>query len=181
VGIDSLKSLRNGKVQIEAGNKEDIEKLTRNIHEKCGDILQVIVHRLRNPRLVIYNIPEDISTQNIEETIIAQNPELTLNKGDINAKLSYVTKRHTRNLVIEVSAPTQRLLIQNKIKLGSIICSLRDYLVANRYFRCSKFNHRFQECRGIESCPLCAENHALKDCSASSELQMHKLPHFQHE
>jgi hypothetical protein len=60
VGINSLKSLRNGKVQIEAGNREDIETLTKGIHEKCGVKLEVIVHRLRNPRLVIYNVPEDI-------------------------------------------------------------------------------------------------------------------------
>ena len=169
VGISSLKSLRNGKVQIEADNKEDIEILTKDIREKCGDKLEVIMHRLRNPRLVIYKIPEDISTQNIEETILAQNPEFNLDKGDINAKFSYVTKRHTRNLVIEVSAQTRRMLIQKKIKLGWIICSLGDYLVANRCFKCSTFNHRFRECRGIETCPLCAGNHALKDCSASSE------------
>ena len=60
------------------------------------------MHRLRNPRLVIYNNPEDISTQNIEETILSQNPEFNLNKEDINAIFSYVTKRHTRNLVIEI-------------------------------------------------------------------------------
>ena len=131
--------------------------------------MEVIVRRLRNPRLVIYNIPEDISTQNIEEIIVAQNPEFNLNKGDINAKFSYVTKRHTRNLVIEVSARTWRLLIQKKIKLAWIICSLGDYLVASRCFKCAKFNHRFRESRGIETCPLCAWNHALKDCSASSE------------
>ena len=58
------------------------------------------MHRLRNTRLVIYNIPEDISTQNIEENILNQNPEFNLNKGDITAKFTYVTKRHTRNLVI---------------------------------------------------------------------------------
>ena len=160
MGINSLKSFRNGKVQIEAGNKEDIEILTKDFHEKCGDKLEVIVHRLRNPRFVIYNIPDDISTQNIEETILAQNPEFNLNKGDINAKISYETRRHTRKLVIEVSARTRRLLIQKENKLGWIICSLGDYLVANRCFKCSKFNHRFRERRGIETCPHCAGNHA---------------------
>jgi hypothetical protein len=57
VGINSLKTLRNGKVLIAAGNKEDIEILTNDIHEECGDKLEVIVHRLRNPRMVIYNVP----------------------------------------------------------------------------------------------------------------------------
>ena len=118
MGINSLKTLRNGKLQIEAGNKEDIEILTKDIHEKCGYKLVVSVHRLRKSRLLIYNIPEDISTQNIEEIILAQNPEFNLNKGDIAAKFTYVTKRHTRNLVIEVSARTRRQLIQKKIKLG---------------------------------------------------------------
>jgi hypothetical protein len=87
VGINSIKTLRNGKVQIEDRNKEDIDKLTKDINEKCGGKLLACVQTLRNPRLVIYDIPEDITTQNIEDTIIAQNPELNLNKGDIIAKL----------------------------------------------------------------------------------------------
>jgi hypothetical protein len=95
VGINSLKAFRKGKVQIEAGNKEEIEKLAKDIQEKCGDKLEVTVHRLRNPRMVIYNTPEDISTQNKKETIITQNPELKLNTGDIKAKFSYLMKKHT--------------------------------------------------------------------------------------
>ena len=70
VGINALKTLRNGKVQIEAQNK-DIDKLTKDINEKCGDKLTVSVRKLRNPRLVIYDIPEDITIQNIEDKIIA--------------------------------------------------------------------------------------------------------------
>jgi hypothetical protein len=74
VGIKSIKSLRNGRVQIETGSKEEVEKLTKDINEKCGQSLQAQVHRRRNPRLVIYNIPEDISTNNAEEIILGQNP-----------------------------------------------------------------------------------------------------------
>jgi hypothetical protein len=101
VGINSLKTLRDGKVQIEARNKEDIDILSKDINEKCGDKLSVTVQTLRNPRLFMYDIPEDITTQNVEDTIIAQNPELKLNKGDIIAKFVYVTKRHIRNLVMD--------------------------------------------------------------------------------
>jgi len=65
VGINYLKVLRDGRVQIETGNKEEIEIMTRDINDKCGDNLEVNTHKLRNPRLVIYNIPETISTRNI--------------------------------------------------------------------------------------------------------------------
>jgi len=38
--------------------------------------------------------------------------------------------------------------------------------VANRFFKCSRFNHRFWECRGTETCPLCAGSHRLKEFAA---------------
>ena len=169
IGINSLKSLKNGKVQIEASNKEDIDKLTRDIHEKCGDKLVASVQKLRNPRLVIYNIPDEISVQNIEDILIAQNPELQLTTGDINAKFAYVTKRHTRNLVLEVSAETRRRIIQRRVKLGWLMCNTGDYLVANRCYKCSKYNHKHKDCRGNLTCPLCAGNHTLKECTATLE------------
>jgi len=66
--------------------------------------LEVNIHKLRKSRLVILNIPEDISTGNLEDTFIAQNPDLNLKKGDIQVKFSYETKKHIRNLVMEVGA-----------------------------------------------------------------------------
>ena len=68
VGMNSLKSLKNGRVQIETSSKEEIEILTKDINEKCGGELVANVHTLRNPNLIIYNVPEDISTLNISES-----------------------------------------------------------------------------------------------------------------
>ena len=76
VGINALKSLRNEKIQIETGSKKEIEILTKDINENCEGKLEAKVHTLRKPKLAIYNIPEDISVQNIEETMHAQNSEL---------------------------------------------------------------------------------------------------------
>jgi hypothetical protein len=97
VGINTLKTLRDGRVQIETGSKEEIDTLKDVINDKCGDKVAVNVHKLRNSRLVIYNIPENISTENVEDTLIAQNPELNLEAGAITAKYTYDTKRRTRN------------------------------------------------------------------------------------
>ena len=66
--------------------------------------MEVNIHKLRKSRLVILNIPEDISTGNLEDTLIAQNPDLNLKKVDIQVKFSYETKKHIRNLVMEVGA-----------------------------------------------------------------------------
>jgi hypothetical protein len=125
---------------------------------------------LRKPRLIILNVPEDISTTKTEDSILKQNPGLCLKKGSIAAKFTYVRKKMYRNAVVEVGggADTRKTLLHRKIKVGWQICRIEDYLVAIRCFKCSKFNHRTQECRGEVTCPLCAGPHTLKDCKGDT-------------
>ena len=37
----------------------------------------------RKPRMKIHNIPEEITTDNIEDTLRAQNPDIGIVKGEI--------------------------------------------------------------------------------------------------
>ena len=39
----------------------------------------------------IHNIPEEINTDNIEDTLIAQNPDIGIVKGEITPKFTYET------------------------------------------------------------------------------------------
>jgi hypothetical protein len=48
---------------IETGSKEEIEKISTSITETCGKELEAKVQELRNPRLVIYNIPVGITIE----------------------------------------------------------------------------------------------------------------------
>jgi len=131
--------------------------------------LEAHIHRLRKPRVIILNVPEEINTANIEDTINRQNPNLNLEKGDIKAKFTYDTKRKNRNAVVEVGADTRKTLIRNKIKLGWHVCRTDDYVTATRCFKCSKFNHRLTECRGEVTCPLCAGPHTIKECKSDTK------------
>jgi hypothetical protein len=116
VRINKFKLLNNGKVLIETNTKQEIEALEKDINSKCGGDLEATIHKLRKPRLVICNIPEDITTNNIEDILLAQNPDLGLNKGDIDAKFIYVPKNKHRNLVMEVGAQIRKMLIKTKTK-----------------------------------------------------------------
>ena len=103
VGVRTLKSLKDGRVLIEAGTTEEINKLKQTIQEKCGGGgLEVVAPQLRKPRVVINNVPNDITVGNLEEVIIAQNPELELVRGDMEAKFMYSTKRGQNKIVVEV-------------------------------------------------------------------------------
>ena len=103
---------------VESSSKNEIEALGKKIGEKCGEELEVNTQNLRNPRLVLLNIPEDITFENVEETLTIQNPELDLKEGDIRAKFCYTTQREKRNLVTEVDSGNRKKLLQARIKLG---------------------------------------------------------------
>jgi hypothetical protein len=176
VGITSLKSLRDGIVMIETSSKNEIETLGEKIGEKCGEELEVNIQKLRNPRLVLLNIPDDITVENVEDTFTVQNPELDLKEGDIRAKFCYTTKRETRNLVIEVESGIRKKLMQARIKLGWAICKVDDYMVPKRCFRCSGYNHNFRHCKGEETCPfLRGEPQTKRMQGHQTRVQMHQL------
>ena len=59
-----------------------------------------------------------------------------MNVGDIEAKFSYETRKHTRNVVIEVSVQTRKLLLDRRVKLGWQICKIEDYVVVSRCYKC---------------------------------------------
>jgi hypothetical protein len=74
----------------------------------------------------------------------------------------YTTKWGQTKIVIEAGPDTRRKLQQKKLNIGWQICNVADYLAATRCFKCSRFVHRHKECKGEETCPLCAEGHKLK-------------------
>ena len=115
--------------------------------------METNIQRPRKPRMKLHNIPEEITKDNIQDTLIAQNPDIGIVRGEITLKFTYETKRHPRSIVIEVSSQTRKKLIHNKVKLGWINCSIEDYLVATRCFKCSRFNHRMGGLQGIRNMP----------------------------
>jgi len=166
VGISAFKTLKDGRILIEVGSKEERERISNRITEKCGKELEAKIQELRNPRLVIYNIPEDVTLENATKTIQEQNSELQPEECDLIAKYIYRTKRNIRNIVLEVTPHARRQLMNSKIKIGWFICKAADHIHVNRCFKCSRYNHRLADCRGEETCLLCTGKHKLRECTS---------------
>lgn len=60
-------------------------------------------------------------------------------------------------MVIEVGLEKRKKLLHKKQKIGWTICNVDDYHFAKRCFKCSRFNHRHQDCRGVETYPYVLE------------------------
>jgi hypothetical protein len=63
VGIKTLNTLWDGRIIIETGSEKEINSLSSAI-STCCEQLEIIKHKLRKPRLIIYNISEEITTGN---------------------------------------------------------------------------------------------------------------------
>ena len=50
-------------------------------------------NKLRKPRIIIYNVREETTTDNIEATILAQTPEIKTNDEIIEAKFRFKKKK----------------------------------------------------------------------------------------
>jgi hypothetical protein len=169
VGISALKTLKNGQLLIESEKKSELEEVCKKINEVCGEELESYMQKLREPRIIVFNVPEDITTENAVQAIVLQNSELNLNENEIKPKFVFEDKRKHKNLVLEVNSETRKRLVDRKLKIGWHVCNSSDYLSVTRCYKCSKYNHRAQECYGAVVCPHCAQSHTLQECKASKE------------
>lgn len=171
VGISSFKALKNGNLIIETQNKEETEKICQNINEECGNELEANPRRRRKPRLIIYSVPEDLELEKAKEIILNQNSELNLKEEDLTPKFTFQDRGNRKNLIVEVSPEARKIILATKLKIGWNRCGGDDYVRVNRCFKCSKFNHRAQDCKGELTCPHCTKDHAGKDCQANRDQQ----------
>ena len=168
VGVKSLKSLRDGRVLIEVGSVDETKLLSADINSKCCEALEANVPILRKPRLIICNIPQDMTVEGFEETLLTQNPELGRKPVEVAIKFVFSTKRGEKYMVFEVGPETRKKLLLSKLKMGWLMCWAGEYLVAKRCYKCSRYKHKYHDCKGEGTCPLCAGGHSLKDCKTPS-------------
>lgn len=146
MALNPFKSLKDGRVLIEAGTPAEIALLSTSVTDKCRKDLEVTVPKLRKPRMIIHNVPQDVTIENLQETVLAQNRELGLVLGDIKARFKFRTEWVLDKMVIKVSSETRKRLLHTiNLKIGWLICNVDYYLVMKRCFKCSRFNHRHQD------------------------------------
>ena len=94
VEVKSFKSLKDGRVLIETGTSEEANLFSFSIRDNCGNDRKVTTPKLRYPVMVIYNVPQDISVDSLEEAIMKQNAELGLIQVDIAVKFTFRTNEN---------------------------------------------------------------------------------------
>jgi uncharacterized protein (DUF433 family) len=140
---------------------------------KCEDKLETNAHKLRNTRIVVINIPEEITTGNLEDTLLAHNRDVSLKQINIATKFCYETRKNTRNLVIEVRVQTRKTLLDRRVKRGYQICKIEDLVAATRCYNARGTITEHAIVRGGNMHPLCRRPQAQGMYNKLSGIQMH--------
>lgn len=170
VGIKNFKSISNGRVLIESHNKEDIIKICAEINNKLGDVANAQISKKLKPRLILYNIPEEVNKDNALTLIQQQNSDVFGENADVSVVHLLELKRiHKRHMVIEVSPTLRKKILDSGVKLMWSLCRARDHVSVLRCFNCCRYGHHSRDCKNELTCSNCSENHSHRDCQVKQE------------
>jgi hypothetical protein len=120
VGIKAVRTIKDRGILIETGSEEDINSLSSEINNKFGDRLEIVKHKLRKPRIVIYNVSEEITTENVVAIIKAQNSEILTNGENMEAKFRYKSSKDRYNIVLQIDPQLRNPTNQTKNWVGNM-------------------------------------------------------------
>ncbi|PSN57875.1 hypothetical protein C0J52_05669, partial [Blattella germanica] len=135
--------------------KHTIDVICNTINTKCGEELETKASKLRSPKIIIFNVPEEINTDNIVEALTTQNVEMEPYAGIILPKYSFQDRKKNKNVILELTAEVRKQILGRKLKIGWHMCNWDDHLRVRRCAKCCKFNHYAKECHGNQICPNC--------------------------
>nr|CAD7405230.1 unnamed protein product [Timema cristinae] len=148
---------------------EDTENIKKGI--QALEVLKCEHPRKRRPLITIFDVPSDITVEELAETGYKQNLEGRITQKEFLEGFeprfkTGVKKRRVTNHVVEVSARVWNLLFGGCVFLHFNGVSVKDYLVIMRCKRC-----RVKFCPKKESvCGHCGKvGHELKECEVNTQ------------
>jgi hypothetical protein len=173
IQVRAVKKISGNGLMVETANAEGLKAFTENTKLKEAG-LKTSTPQKRLPRVILYDVPRDISEKELLACMRKQNQD-RLNEEDITAiKLCFRTGRkdsNETNWVLEVPPQVREKLLIGKIYVSWNACKVRDYISVSRCYKCQGFGHVAKYCRvNYEICAHCAESgHGTGQCTSKDK------------
>jgi hypothetical protein len=60
-------------------------------------------------------------------------------------------------------------LIEGEVYIGWSRCKAYEKFGVFRCYKCNKYGHKANDCKGEVTCPICSEKHVLKECKNNTK------------
>lgn len=141
VNVRSTRNVRDGGVVLRCENATETMKVKQIVNDKLGDKYEVVLPKVKHPRLRITNIDPDIENDSILDVLKQHNNEL----HEINMTLITVIPRKFRStsfndIVIEVNGEAFNTLLElGALSLPWRECKIFEHLHVKRCYKCCGF------------------------------------------
>ena len=152
VGINEIRTVREGGVVIKCKNKEEINKIKIVAEKKLGKSYKVNTPDLKNPNIKILDINRELTADELIEAIKNQNAFLNYESVLLNVKV--IKKMKTKWMAIaECDAVSFNKIIKENglLFLDWSRCRVFEYISVFRCYKCGGFDHKADQCTNNSS------------------------------
>ena len=171
--INKIRSLSNQVLVIECPEKQDCEKINKQINELTNCPLVAEDERKKHPTILLRKVEVDLTDQQIIDFLVAQNLDQdqiqrlqanNVTKPKIVFKRN-ITQQHM-DVVIRVHPSLYPVLISNKrLYVGYMSVKTEPFTLITQCYKCMAYGHTSKFCKAENSiCGHCANNHEYKNC-----------------
>lgn len=159
-------------VMVEMESEEQVKKFEQN-----AELVRkgLIVERMKKkkPRVMIYDIDDDVTDDEVIKSIYEQNlvgADLTLDQFQDEFqcvhKFGHKTDRTRKHWVVECSARVRNeVRRKERLYVGWQCCRVKDYNPLVRCYQCQAFGHVSKFCKNKVVCPHCSGEHDRSRCT----------------
>lgn len=132
-----------------------------------GEDYNVIIPKLRNPKIRVTNMSVRQNDVDIIECIKKQNEFVK----DAEMKVLHVFEKkynETYGAIVEVDPKSfNALMKEREIVIGMDKCNITESLSVLRCYKCCGYNHKSNSCKNKKACLRCGGDHVYKECTTT--------------
>lgn len=161
---------RDGAVVLCCQNPTETLKAKQIVVEKLGNSYDVILPKLKSPRVRITNIASDIPNDQIVNELKKHNELITgMDLKLITVILRKLHSTQSNDAVLEVNSETFNRLIEiSMLNLPWRECHVIEHLHVKRCYKCCGYFHKSTECKQSQKCSRCAGSHKHSECKSKN-------------
>ena len=167
---ESWKPIRNGNLLIICKTSNQVKTLLDldSLSDSAGNSIPIIASTTKPPgaRGVIYNVPLNITNDELLECLkqFQVNNIKRFKFKDAEGK-----RTDTKTVLLHFDCPD----LPPQVQLGYLKNNVKQYIpMPVRCFKCNRFGHIAEKCRGKERCAKCGKEHNTSSCSITNVIAM---------
>ncbi|RYX86063.1 hypothetical protein EON73_02690 [bacterium] len=170
INVCGTRNVKDGGIVLRCVNATDTMKVQQIVTEKMGEDYEVILPKIKKPRLRITNIPSELQKESIINELKKSNDtikDMEMNLITVINRKATSRQTASNDIVVEINGAAYTKLMNLKVlKLPWRECRIFEHVYMKRCYKCLGFSHIAKDCKNEQKCSKCAGPHKFSECKS---------------